>query len=151
MSFNAMSTEPPDGTVGNDGWFPSLSVRLFLTLYRLPGEYAADLVSDHLRLGMVWANRQLAAWAEARKAEGCASLEAVPFGGVPGAAMLVYQRAVFSHAKGLLLAQFRTIERREAANNDAKEGRESADAFFAFAHDAIADLLGCSRVDVALI
>ena len=76
---------------------------------------------------------------------------AVPFGGVPGAAMLVYQRAVFSHAKGLLLAQFRTIERREAANNDAKEGRESADAFFAFAHDAIADLLGCSRVDVALI
>ncbi len=23
--------------------------------------------------------------------------------------------------------------------------------FFAFAHDAIADLLGCSRVDVALI
>ena len=77
MSFNAMSTEQPDGTVGNDGWFPSLSVRLFLTLYRLPGEYAA--------------------------------------------------------------------------NNDAKEGRESADAFFAFAHDAIADLLGCSRVDVALI
>lgn len=56
MSFNAMSTEQPDGTVGNDGWFPSLSVRLFLTLYRLPGEYAADLVSDHLRLGMVWAN-----------------------------------------------------------------------------------------------
>ena len=53
MSFNAMSTEQPDGTVGNDGWFPSLSVRLFLTLYRLPGEYAADLVSDHLRLGMV--------------------------------------------------------------------------------------------------
>ena len=49
------------------------------------------------------------------------------------------------------MAQFRTIERREAANNDAKEGRESADAFFAFAHDAIADLLGCSRVDVALI
>ena len=51
MSFNAMSTEQPDGTVGNDGWFPSLSVRLFLTLYRLPGEYAADLVSDHLRVG----------------------------------------------------------------------------------------------------
>ena len=70
MSFNAMSTEQPDGTVGNDGWFPSLSVRLFLTLYRLPGEYAADLVSDHLRLGMVWANRQLAAWGEARAESG---------------------------------------------------------------------------------
>ena len=51
----------------------------------------------------------------------------------------------------MLLAQFRTVERREAANNDAQEGRETADVFFAFAHDALADLLGAGRVDIALI
>lgn len=71
--------------------------------------------------------------------------------GVPGASLVVYQRAVFCQAKGMLLAQFRTVERREAANNDAKEGRETADVFFAFAHDALADLLGAGRVDIALI
>ena len=51
----------------------------------------------------------------------------------------------------MLLAQFRTVERREAANNDAKEGRETADVYFAFAHDALADLLGAGRVDITLI
>lgn len=152
MSFNAMtSQEIPDRVIANDGFFPDLSLRTFLDLYRLPGEYAADLVADHLSLAVVWANRQLAGWKESRRQEGLSSLSDVPLHGVPGAALLVYQRAVFSQAKGMLLAQFRTVERREAANNDAKDGRESCDTFFAFAHDALADLLRVGRVDVALI
>ena len=152
MSFNAMATqEKPDRVIANDGFFPELSLRTFLDLYRLPGEYAADLVADHLSLAVIWANRQLEAWKEARKGEGCSTLGDVPLHGVPGASLVVYQRAVFCQAKGMLLAQFRTVERREAANNDAKEGRETADVFFAFAHDALADLLGAGRVDIALI
>ena len=46
MSFNAMTAqEKPDRAIANDGFFPELSLRTFLDLYRLPGEYAADLVA----------------------------------------------------------------------------------------------------------
>ena len=39
MSFNAMTTqEKPDRVIANDGFFPELSLRTFLDLYRLPGE-----------------------------------------------------------------------------------------------------------------
>lgn len=96
MSFNAMTTqEKPDRVIANDGFFPELSLRTFLDLYRLPGEYAADLVADHLSLAVVWANRQLEAWKEARKGEGCSTLGDVPLHGVPGASLVVYQRTVF--------------------------------------------------------
>lgn len=79
MSFNAMTTqEKPDRVIANDGFFPELSLRTFLDLYRLPGEYAADLVADHLTLAVVWANRQLEAWKAARKGEGCSTLGDVP-------------------------------------------------------------------------
>ena len=95
MSFNAMTAqEKPDRVIANDGFFPELSLRTFLDLYRLPGEYAADLVADHLSLAVVWANRQLEAWKEARKGEGCSTLGDVPLHGVPGASLVVYQRAV---------------------------------------------------------
>ena len=54
MSFNAMTAqEKPDRVIANDGFFPELSLRTFLDLYRLPGEYAADLVADHLSLAVV--------------------------------------------------------------------------------------------------
>ena len=44
MSFNAMTAqEKPDRVIANDGFFPELSLRTFLDLYRLPGEYATDL------------------------------------------------------------------------------------------------------------
>lgn len=99
MSFNAMTTqEKPDRVIANDGFFPELSLRTFLDLYRLPGEYAADLVADHLSLAVIWANRQLEAWKEARKGEGCSTLGDVPLHGVPGASLVVYQRAVFCQA-----------------------------------------------------
>ena len=85
MSFNVMSAqEKPDRVIANDGFFPELSLRTFLGLYRLPGEYAADLVADHLTLAVVWANRQLEAWKAARKGEGCSTLGDVPLHGVPG-------------------------------------------------------------------
>ena len=105
MSFNAMTTqEKPDRVIANDGFFPELSLRTFLDLYRLPGEYATDLVADHLTLAVVWANRQLEASKAERKGEGCSTLGDVPLHGVPGASLVVYQRAVFCQAKGMLLA-----------------------------------------------
>lgn len=151
MSFSALTENTVTATVPGDGWYPDLPVAEFLRNYRLPAEYAEGLVADHLTLAVIWARKQLAAWRAEREAEGVARMEDLPFSGVSGGAALLYKRAAYCHAKALLLGQFATIDRREAARNEAKEGAETADKFFAWAENAIADLLGQGRTDVALI
>ena len=106
----------------------------------------AEGLQDHLELAAIWAQRQLEEWRQQREAEGCTALASVPKG-----ALRLYRRAVFCHAKALLLAQFATVERREAAKNDAKESPETYRQFYAWAQDAIADILGRSRADIELL
>lgn len=151
MSFSAITDQTSTVTLPGDGWYPDLSVGEFQRVYRLPAEYAAALVEDHLGLARLWAVRQLQAWRAEQEAAGFASLDAVPVFGMPGEATRLFKRAVFCHAKALLLGQFATVERREAAREDAKEGSDVADRFYAWAHDAIADLRGRGRIDADLV
>lgn len=146
MSFSAVSTGLSALIVSGDGWWPDLPVAEFQQAYRLPQEYADVLLQDHLELAALWAQRQLEGWRQQREAEGCAALADVPRG-----ALRLYRRAVFCHAKALLLAQFATVERREAAKNDAKESPDLYRQFYAWAQDAIADILSRPRADVALL
>lgn len=146
MSFSAVSTGFSSRIVTGDGWWPDLPVADFQQAYRLPQEYADVLLQDHLELAALWAQRQLGGWRSTREAEGYAALT-----DVPDKALLLYRRAVFCHAKALLLAQFATVERREAARNDAKESPDLYRQFYAWAQDALADILGRSRVNVSLV
>lgn len=146
MSFSAVSNGPSSLIVAGDGWWPDLPVADFQQAYRLPQEYADVLLQDHLELAALWAQRQLGEWRALRESEGCASLAEAP-----GGSLLLYRRACFCHAKALLLAQFATFERREAAKNDAKEHPDMFRQFYAWAQDAIADILGRSRADTVLV
>ena len=146
MSFSAVSTGLSALVVAGDGWWPDLPVADFQQTYRLPQEYAVVLLQDHLELAAIWAQRQLEEWRTVREAEGCTALASVPKG-----ALRLYRRAVSCHAKALLLAQFATVERREAAKNDAKESPEVYRQFYAWAQDAISDILGRTRADIELL
>lgn len=146
MSFSAVSTGLSALIVSGDGWWPDLPVAEFQQAYRLPQEYADVLLQDHLELAALWAQRQLEGWRQQQEAEGCTALADVPRG-----ALRLYRRAVFCHAKALLLAQFATVERREAAKNDAKESPDLYRQFYAWAQDAIADILSRPRADVVLL
>jgi hypothetical protein len=151
MSFNALTRATTTAVLQGDGWYPDIPVAEFVGVYRLPAEYSEGLVSDHLALAVLWARKQLAAWRAEREAEGVSALADLAVSGVPGGAALLYKRAVYSHAKALLLGQFATVDRREAARNEAKEGPDAADRFYAWAQNAVTDLLGQGRTDVALI
>ena len=146
MSFSAVSKGLSPLIVSGDGWWPDLPVADFQQTYRLPQEYADVLLQDHLELAALWAQRQLEEWRQQREVEGSADLASVPKG-----ALRLYRRAVFCHAKALLLPQFSTVERREAAKNDAKESPETYRQFYAWAQDAIADILGRTRADIELL
>ena len=151
MGFGVTTGQTATATLSGDGWFPALSVADFCTVYRLPAEYAESLMLDHLGLAQLWAASLLASWKEEQRAAGYTSLEAVELYGIQGGATLVYKRAVYSHAKGLLLQNFPSIERREAARNDAKDAPETADVFFAAAQKAIATIQGRTFISVEAI
>lgn len=152
--FRVNTGQTVSQTIPASGFWPELKLAEFMELYRLPSEYAENLLLDHLALARLWAVKELEAWQAEQTAAGYATLEAVPLYGLPaeeGVTLRLYKRAVFCQAKALLLAQFATLERREAARNDAKEAPESADRFLAWAHQAIAALKGVTHINVALI
>lgn len=151
MSFSGITDKPSDLKLEAVGFWPELEVSEFQAIYRLPGEYTGALLLDHMADARAWAVSLLEAWAAEKQAAGFEKLVDVPFAGLPGDAARIFKKAVFCHAKGLLLPQFATIDRREAAKNEAKESPETSDVFFARANDAIADLLGKGRIKVAAI
>ena len=153
MSFSGFTDDAVTTTVSNDGWWPDFTVGEFQELYRIPAEFTAELVADHLRLGMAWANRQLVAWRAEREAEGYGALKDVPSGKLGDTLLhaLYYRRAVFCHAKALLMSQFKTMMRRAEAANEAVESEETEEKFFQYAEQAVADFLGRGRINVELL
>ena len=137
--------------LAGDGWYPDLPVAEFMELYRLPAEYAEQLIADHLDLARIWAAGALTVWRAEQEGKGHAAISNIPVHGVEGGALRLYRRAVFCRAKGLLLQQFVTIERREAARNDAKETPETAQTFLAQADAALAALTARSFITVEAI
>lgn len=148
MSFGVTTGITATTVLDGDGWYPALAIAEFQSWYRLPAEYAGELMADHVELARMWAWRRLEAWTAEKKAGGVTSMEAWTFQGRPGGAAKLYKRAVYCHAKALLLQQFPTIERREAARNDAKEAPETAGGFFAEADKALAALTGRTFISV---
>lgn len=146
MSFNALPNSTSTRILAGDAFYPPIQVGEFMQDYRLPAEYAESLIADHLQLAMFWAQKQLRQWRQAHEAQGNSSLTAVG-----ESALLLYRRAVFCHAKALLLGQFITTDRRDAAKNEGKEGEAVANRFHAWAQDALADLLERGRIDVELV
>ncbi len=149
--FNAVTDRTSTLKLPGYDFWPDLYVADLQRDYRLPAEYAEHLLVDHLAVARIWAVRQLRGWERDMRAEGYTQLADVPLEGEPGGALRIFTRAVFCHAKALLLGQFATTDRREAAKNDGKEGADTADRFSAWAVEAIADLLDRPRITVGLV
>lgn len=157
MSFSGIDSIESTKVITNDGFWPDMGVGDFQRVYRLPEDYAEDLLADHLMLGMLWANKEVAEWKTTQQAAGYATLQDVPEdvqGGSIGkgtAVRLHYIRAVSCYAKAILLEQYPTINRREAAKHEAAESKETHERFMVQAQNAIDDLMGRSRCNVELI
>ncbi|WP_419787322.1 head completion/stabilization protein [Pseudodesulfovibrio sp.] len=154
MSFSGKANAESTTVVKNDGWWPDFPVADFQERYRMPAEYAEKLLVDGLQTGMAWANKELKFWKALHADNGCASLEAVPCEerlGDETVFLVHYRRAVYSHAKGFLLQQYPTVDRRESANNEARESQKTESKFYEFAQQAVADIRGENRITAVLI
>jgi hypothetical protein len=155
--FSGNTPVPATEVIKNTAFWPDISLHEFRELYRLPQGYAVELMINHLKLGIAWTNDQLSEWKKEQIADGHTSLDSVPED-IQGEAideetpaLLYYKRAVFCYAKADLLLQFATINRREAAQNEAKEAPETREELLTHADNAVADFLGNGRIDVELI
>ena len=154
MGFTGFSDEIDEGTVvANAAFWPDINLAEFQEGYRLPGEYREAMLADRLRLGMLWANKELATFRGTQTAAGIATLAGVPVddGEMLGAfhpMVLQYTRAVCCHAKALLLSDYATLLRKSDAQSDAKEAPETADRWHRAALEALAAVRGTMTISV---
>lgn len=154
MSFTGKPQTFLTTEIINDGFFPDLSLGELQKVYRIPAEYQQDMVEAHLCLAMSDCNAQLAVKRQEWIGLGFETLQAVADQEVGIDVMFVhqYKRAVFMRAKGLMLMQFATLNRREQAENLAKESEETYQECLAQSGRAIRRLLGLTEnVSVELL
>lgn len=147
MSFSGLPGQDVTGTVVNDGWWPDLDLGDFQKRYRLPVEFSSEMVTENIQLGMLRVNDQLREWRDEQLASSLAEVPGDSLGD-QSRFQILYSRAVFCHAKALLLKQFATVNRRDAAKHEGLESEESEEKFLEFSRDAIADFLNLPRIGV---
>lgn len=130
MSLTGKTALTTSAPVTNDGFWPDLQVADLLNKYRIPSEYVDGLIMQGLLLAVIRVNATLAPVKQAMIDLGHADLAAYTTANseqLGGKELLLteYENAVFCRAKAGLLQQFKTINRREIAENEAKEAEET--------------------------
>lgn len=153
MSFSGKPTTFVEQAIENDGFWPDLSVAEFQRGYRLPAEYLVDLLADGIAFAMGEVNQDLAKRKAAWQAAGIASVESADPTVLQERTFHVatYKRAVYCRAKAYLLQQFATVNRRDTAENLAKEAPATEERFLAFSQQAVRLLQGRSRITAVLL
>lgn len=141
----------PDDTIGNDGFFPALSIADTRNAMRIDGTITAPRLRAALVAAMLDVNQQLSAFKDAQTLAGHATLATAGAGttldGHPRW-VLLYLRAVMCTAKADLTERYRDFD---ADGARAKDMEPSIDEQRRNAQWAVRDLLGRTRTVVELI
>lgn len=146
MSLTGRTAQTTQTTVENDGFWPVLSVGDLLGKYRIPSDYADSTVETGLLLGMIRTNESLETVKAAILTEGHATFaeyltaNSQPVGGSE-LLQIHYEHATYSRAKAHLLQDFKTISRREVAENEAKESEQTEQFWLDEAAKSVASIL----------
>jgi len=114
----------------NDGFWLDVAVGDLISKYRIPSEYTPETINTGLLLAVVRVNEKLKRAKDEMIVLGYNTFQLYLDNNsesIAGAELLQihYEHAVFSRAKGFLLQQFKTMNRRDIAENEAKESEET--------------------------
>lgn len=153
MSFSGNPTHLIVQPIPNDGFWPDLELSEFQKGYRMPAEYLVELLVDGIGFAMGEVNVDLARRKTQWQRAGIHIVASADPMILEERAFMVlsYKRAVYCRAKAFLLSQFATINRRDSAQNLAKEGPDVATTFLAFSQQAVRVIQGRSRMTCELI
>jgi len=145
-----MLTGKPDLTtanpITNDGFWSDVDVAKLLVKYRVPSEYANDTITWGLSLAVIKVNEKIERVKTIISLLGHATfVEYITDNPneVVGMDLLEahYEHAVYSRAKAFLLQQFKTMNRREIAENEAKQSAETEQFWLDESQKSIASIL----------
>lgn len=148
----APATAPADA-IGNDGWFPDVSMAATRNAMRLDG----TITDERLRAALVYAmadiNRQLRSYKATQQAAGFASLALAGAGtevdGLPVVVQL-YLRAVMCTTKADLIERYRDFDA-DGSNARQRDNAPAIDEQRRNAQWAVRDILGETHAVVELI
>ncbi len=116
--------------IANDGFWLDVSTADLMGKYRIPAEYVGDVITWGLTLAVVRVNNYLQRAKLEMITLGFATFEdylAANSHTVGGFEVMQmhYEHAVYARAKAALLQQFNSMNRRDKAENQAKESEET--------------------------
>lgn len=146
------STTPAD-TIGNDGWFPDLSMSVLRDTLRLDGTVTDIRLRESARYAIAHVNHDLAGFAAQHQDSGITALDDVSAATIDGESRLVmlYRRAVASMVKADLIERYRDYDSTDSAQRRALEMDPGADEQRRNARWAVRDILGKPHSVVELI
>lgn len=135
-----------------DTFWPSLSLSEFEDTRRIPTEYDKGQQREALKRAINNVILQLTKWKEKQVKAGKTDIsECGHLIDGEGAALGLFKSAVYDTAKATLLIHFKTVNRREEANNLAKEERSTYDELLREAQASIRGILEISSTSVLLL
>jgi Phage head completion protein (GPL) len=144
---------PESDKVDADGWWPSVGINAFRALHRVAPEITPERVRAAIRTGMQTALIDLGEWCVLKRAEGHASLAAVPAVQIDGVShfVLCWHRAVGALAKAELSETHRDYDATGSGERKNDGLDLSIEQLRRDAQHAIRDLKGARRTVAELI
>lgn len=142
--FSGHTTQPITEIIVNSDFWPAIDMGEFQDNYRIDAEYRLAAIKMQLIEAMQFVNQQLESEACEWVRMGYFSLADVRSSEIDNQHWHTqrYVRAVMTKAKAELLQEYRTMNRRDNATNNAKEAIETYDHLMAQSDVAINDLKG---------
>lgn len=147
MSLTGKPSLTTASPITNDGFWLDVSMADLMSKYRIPSEYADDTIKWGLSLAVIRINEKLArAKAEMISLGSDTFADYLSAHSTPVAEgellQIHYEAAVYSRAKALLLQQFKTMNRRTIAENEAKESEQTEQYWLDESQKSIASIMG---------
>ncbi|MEY0268889.1 head completion/stabilization protein [Morganella morganii] len=113
MDFTSdKTTDIPDETLNSGDFFPDISLRHYQQSMLTDGKVTTERLRHALVNAMIEVNRELADWKRSQMTAGFASMAVIPADhiGNESELVLLYRRAVYSHAKANLTERYRDTD-----------------------------------------
>lgn len=146
MSLTGKPSLTNASPITNDGFWPDVEMADLMSKYRIPSEYADDTIQWGLSLAVIRVNEKLDRIKQLILSEAVETFEDyMQANSSPifnrELMHVQYEHAVFSWAKALLLKQFVTMNRRQIAENEAKESGQTETYWLDQSQASIASLM----------
>lgn len=155
MSLTGKPALTLSASISNEGFWPDLFTADLLTKYRIPAEYANEVIETGMVLAMLRVNIALALVETAIRDTGFTTAvdyiaaNPRPIGKTEWL-NVQYEHAVYCRAKAFLLKQFATLNRKEIGENAAKESAQTEQYWLDESTNAIAEISALICPDTAV-